>query len=158
MKVMAATGANRSTIESFVLDDSITVWCQIDFWMRISKNRMIIIDWKSGRWIAEDEMLQLVVYALCANHCKGYQIENVLVQSAHLKDKPMFDPLPVQPHLIDFARQTIRDSHVREMNMVSPVRKRFFARKEDFESSPSEAQCLACQFKVICPQGNQIRV
>lgn len=140
---------------SWVLDDSITVYCNLDLWIEYMSRRLLIIDWKTGTSGWSSDALQLAVYSLWGQSEKQYDREQVYVQAVHMRECPKWDAKPVSDIECIKAKDTIRHEYQAELRLLEerPNPKgvlALYADREKFPPKPSPRACAACKFKGIC--------
>jgi hypothetical protein len=125
-----------------------------------SQNKVLILDWKSGRRCEESETSawrQLGIYASYALAKKLAPLEKIYVQAAWLRHSPQWDPQPISKALVSTASDRIRQ----ESTQIGQQLRRGFdlhgmdaliADRESFPPTPHHRKCSACRFQKLCPE------
>ena len=131
----------------FTLDD-IPIWAKIDCSYR-DGDRVRIIDWKTGRSMADKTTLQLVCYALYAHEKWGVPIESVDASEVYLLAGRTNDYV-VSPIDLDDTRAYIRGSVADMHSLLADVTHNEPMAEAAFERTESEGACRRCNFLRLC--------
>jgi hypothetical protein len=133
-------------LQSFELDNA-TILVKPDLAFRDDQDRVVIADWKTGKWRADDEVLQLAIYALHARRAWGSG-GGLTAMVVHLGDD---QGAAIDTHTLDDASLKDAEEHIRAslqaMRGLIPegqVEITRFAQIEDRE------RCSRCNFRRLC--------
>lgn len=137
------------TLASFDLD-GVKVWVKLDCSHRLDGG-VRILDWKTGRISAEDQTVQLALYAFYAARRWGVapgDLRMIEYNLAH--DEPM--ECRITEESLEEVRRHVQGS-VADMRKLLLVPERNVAREEEaFELAASEAPCRRCKYRRVCPR------
>lgn len=141
-------------LDSFIMD-ALKIWCAVDFACMDAAGRLRIIDWKTGGEDAEALKLQLACYAFYAGERWAVRPDAVRVSGIFLREKARCSDYALTPEVLVDARDRILTSAARMRELLVDVA-RNAAQEEDFPVCQQERSCRRCNFREICPQGQQV--
>ncbi len=127
---------------SFELD-SATIVVKPDFAYRDSDERVVLVDWKTGKPRLDDEKLQLAVYAAYAKRAWGVaDITRAVL--AYLEANEVVE-IQLSEADLAWGEAQVRDSvkHMRELAAGEPTIERF-------PMTDDVTRCALCSFKRVC--------
>ncbi|MEZ0313969.1 MAG: RecB family exonuclease [Myxococcota bacterium] len=127
---------------SFELDGS-TIVVKPDFAYRDDDERVVLVDWKTGKPRLDDEKLQLAVYAAYAKRAWGVaDITRALL--AYLETNEVVE-IPLSDADLEWGENQIRESvkQMRELAAGEPTIERF-------PMTEDVTKCALCSFKRVC--------
>ena len=134
-------------LDQFALDD-VPIWAKIDCACR-QEQRVRIIDWKSGRSMADQNTLQLVCYALYAHHKWSVPLGNIVTTECYLLPMRTNDYIVAEGDVAD-ARTTIRGSVADMRSLLADVTHNEPLAEGAFEKTTNERACRRCKFLRLC--------
>ena len=128
--------------------DGVYVWVQIDCSFREGE-RVRIIDWKTGRRMAEESTIQLVCYTLYAQHKWGVPIEQVRPGECYLLVNRVQD-FEISASDIENATAYIRGSVADMQSLLADIARNEPLAEEAFEKTDDLRECRRCNFVGPC--------
>ncbi|MFO7822087.1 MAG: PD-(D/E)XK nuclease family protein [Lentisphaeria bacterium] len=141
------------TLDSFMLDDQLKVWCALDFAFVTPAGSLRVIDWKTGKERANDLRLQLACYAQYAQLEWMTPIEQQQLQAVFLPENARVSEYKISAEDLVSAKDTILNSAAEmRRKLVKPEANE--AREEDFTCCNDAATCRQCKFREVCQPEN----
>lgn len=137
-------------LASFELDGS-PVFVRLDLAVRPAADRVMVVDWKTGRRAPRPEGLQLGIYALYVHEQWEIAPEAITVREVNLTAGAE-GQARVTAEQIESAREAIRES-MREMRARLADAAENGAVEADFTTRPGARTCAYCPFREVCPDG-----
>ncbi len=135
------------SLASFELDHA-TVLVKPDFAWRDAADRVVMVDWKTGKPRPEDEKLQIAVYGLFAQRAWGLKSEQMLGKVAYLETGELHE-FVVDRQALNEAEAVIRAS-LKQMRALHADGMEPKYRWQSFPMTDSRATCGFCMFRRLC--------
>lgn len=129
----------------FKLTDDITVYGKLDAAYK-KNDKLVIVDWKTGKRTIEDSSLQLSVYGLWASQKHGIAAEDIEIKKAYIYADVCTD-LSFNGYELERAKARIMQDAMR-IRELSEYGKNGIM--EAFDTADSPGICNQCSFKKIC--------
>lgn len=137
------------TLDSFMLDDHLKVWCAVDFAFVAPNGKLKVLDWKTGRERPDDLKLQLACYAQYVQQKWVTPIEQQDLQAIFLPDNARASNYEIRAaELIDAKDKILNSAAAMRAKLIDPATNE--AREEDFPCSQDPQTCQQCRFREIC--------
>ncbi len=143
-------------LDTFMLDDSLKVWCAVDFAFSDPGGTLRIIDWKTGAERVNEIKLQLACYMLYAASEWHAPLESQRASAVFLGDGARVSEYDVDAKDLIETKNTILTS-------AAEMRKRLIdvagnvAVEDDFQPCGDARTCRRCNFLEACPVASQPR-
>lgn len=135
-------------LASFELDGT-PVFVRLDLAVRSPDDRVMVVDWKTGRRAPRPEGLQLGTYALYVHEQWHVAPEAITVREVNLTAGAE-GQARVAAEQIESAREAIRGS-IRAMRALLADAAENRASEADFATHPGACTCAYCPFREVCP-------
>ena len=119
-----------------------------DFAWRADKNRIVIVDWKTGKPRPNDEWLQMAVYGLFARRAWGLHTEILDCRPVYL-DTGEISVFELSDDDLQQAEERIRTS-VKEMKRLTALVVDGDLDPEAFPKTDEVPYCTHCNFRRTC--------
>lgn len=124
------------------------VWVAPDFGYWTDEERLVLVDWKTGRAGGEGAAFQLGCYALYAHEVLGVGPERVDLLEVNLRE-PLVAPHHWDAERLEAVREQLRLS-IRAMKAYLADPATNTAAVDDFERTEALRICRWCNFRAVC--------
>ncbi len=138
------------TLDAFVLDDGLKVWCAIDFAFFDEAGMLRILDWKTGSEQPEELKVQLACYAMFAMRKWKAPLQRLRLAGVFLGDTARVSEYPLSTELLADTENIIGES-IGKMRLPLSEPEKNMAREEDFPTCDVPRICGRCNFREVCP-------
>ena len=137
------------SLDSFMLDDHLKVWCALDFAFVDPAGKLKVLDWKTGRERPEDLSMQLSCYAQYVQEKWHTPVEQQRLMAVFLPEDARLSEYEISgPELIEAKDKILSSAADMRAKLVNPEINE--AREEDFPCCGEEKICRQCNFRELC--------
>lgn len=141
------------SLDSFLLDQEIKVWCAIDFAFFDQQGSLRIVDWKTGSEHPEELRLQLACYALYAMQEWRTPLERLRLFGVFLGEEGRSSEYQITEPQLRETTSAIKQS-INDMRSMLKDPEKNQAREQDFPPCENDKICARCNFREVCPAVN----
>jgi CRISPR/Cas system-associated exonuclease Cas4 (RecB family) len=127
------------------------VWIKIDLAYRDAQGTVHVVDWKTGKWIRDDNPIQLLGYASYVSDKWETPLEKMAVREVYLRRGGEEKCCELSEDRFTEAHDRILES-IRSMLGALDDPNLNVALEDDFPTAPDERKCERCFFRRICPE------
>jgi len=130
----------------------VKVWVSPDIILRDDKQRLIIVDWKTGASSRGEETIrQLSIYGIYALQAHGGSKQELIGVEEDLRAGETHVQ-PLKDWALEEARRYMEQSTRRMLSLLKS-REQNLALIRDFPSTDNLSACMACRFRRACDRG-----
>lgn len=142
-------------LDSFLVEDSLKIWCAVDFAFIDPSGTLRILDWKTGGEQADGMKTQLACYALYAASEWHMPFDAQRVGAVFLGEGARVAEYALEPADLVEAKNAILTSAAEMRARLVDVPGNV-AVEEDFHPCGNERRCRRCNFLEVCPAAPDI--
>lgn len=153
-EILAASYLNWKPVDvldSFLLEDSLKVWCALDFAFIEPTGELKVVDWKTGAERGDELQMQLACYAMYALNKWHTEVDNQKLTAVILPESARESRYAMDEQTLVETRNKILESASEMRAKLTDIEKNI-ADEANFAKCENDKICAGCKFKEVCLQ------